>query len=79
VIGVIAIISAQILRASVEGPLDKVKSKPISDIIDTTAQVGPAAVLFMLALAALYKFNNKYTALLLVVIGAVAGQFIFVA
>jgi len=32
----------------------------------------------MLALAILYKFNSKYTALLLVITGAVAGQFLFV-
>jgi hypothetical protein len=43
-----------------------------------TAQVGLAAVLYMLALAALYKFTSKYTALLLVIIGAVAGQLLFV-
>ncbi|EXK27477.1 hypothetical protein FOMG_16025 [Fusarium oxysporum f. sp. melonis 26406] len=78
VIGVIAIIAAQILKASIMGSLEKVKDKPIGDVIDTTAQVGPAAVLYMLALAVLYKFTNKYTALLLVIMGAVAGQFLFV-
>ncbi|RYP59366.1 hypothetical protein DL771_010905 [Monosporascus sp. 5C6A] len=78
VIGVIAIIAAQILKASIEGPLDKVKDRPIGEVIDTTAQVGPAAVLYILALAVLYKFTNKYTALLLVIMGAVAGQFLFV-
>ncbi|CAH0020235.1 unnamed protein product [Clonostachys rhizophaga] len=78
VIGVIAIIAAQILKVSIEGALEKVKDKPVGEMIDTTAQVGPAAVLYMLALVVLYKFTNKYTALLLVIIGAVAGQFIFV-
>uniref|UniRef100_A0A0D2YF08 Chromate transport protein n=1 Tax=Fusarium oxysporum (strain Fo5176) TaxID=660025 RepID=A0A0D2YF08_FUSOF len=78
VIGVIAIIAAQILKASIVGSLERVKDKPIGDVIDTTAQVGPAAVLYMLALAVLYKFTNKYTALLLVIMGAVAGQFLFV-
>lgn len=43
-----------------------------------TAQAGPAAVLYLLALAALYKFTNIYTALLLVIFGAVAGRFLFV-
>jgi hypothetical protein len=37
-----------------------------------------AAVLYVVTLAALYKFTNKYTPLLLVVIGAIAGQFLFV-
>ncbi|OAQ58676.2 chromate transport protein [Pochonia chlamydosporia 170] len=78
VIGVIAIIAAQILRASIEGSLDKVKNKPVDEMIVTTAQVGPAAVLYMLALGVLYKFTNKYTPLLLVIMGAVAGQFLFV-
>ncbi|EXA29636.1 hypothetical protein FOVG_18880 [Fusarium oxysporum f. sp. pisi HDV247] len=78
VIGVIAIIAAQILKASIVGSLERVKDKPIGEVIDTTAQVGPAAVLYMLALAVLYKFTNKYTALLLVIMGAVAGQFLFV-
>ncbi|OAQ62572.1 chromate transport protein [Purpureocillium lilacinum] len=79
VIGVIAIIAAQILKASIEGSLDKVKAKPVDEVMSKTAQVGPAAVLYMLALAVLYKFTNKYTALLLVIMGAVAGQFLFVA
>ncbi|KAF4334992.1 chromate transporter [Fusarium beomiforme] len=78
VIGVIAIIAAQILKASIVGSLERVKGKPIDEVIDTTSQVGPAAVLYMLALAVLYKFTNKYTALLLVIMGAVAGQFLFV-
>jgi len=68
----------QILRASVEGSLDKVKNEPIGEVINATVQVGPAAVLYMLALAALYKFTNKYTALLLVIMGAVSGQFLFI-
>lgn len=68
----------QILKASIEGPLDRVKDKPLGEAIGAIAQVGPAAVLYLLALAALYKFTNKYTALLLVIMGAVTGQFLFV-
>ncbi|KAH6983810.1 chromate transporter [Ilyonectria destructans] len=78
VIGVIAVIAAQILKASVEGPIDRIKDKPVTEAITLTAQVGPAAVLYILALAVLYKFTNKYAALLLVIFGAVAGQFVFV-
>lgn len=78
VIGVIAVIAAQILKASVEGSVDRVKDKPLAEAITATAQVGPAAVLYILALVVLYKFTNKYTALLLVIVGAVTGQFIFV-
>jgi hypothetical protein len=77
VIGVIAVIAMQILKASVEGSLDRVEGKPLGEAIAATAQVGPAAVLYVLALVVLYKFTNKYTSLLLVIMGAVAGQFLF--
>jgi len=72
------VIAAQILKASVEGTLDRVKEKTLNEAVSATAEVGPAAVLYVLALAVLYKFTNKYTALFLVIAGAVAGQFIFV-
>jgi len=80
VIGVIAVIAVQILKASVEGTLDRVKGKDVENaqVLTAVAQVGPAAVLYLLALVALYKFTNKYTALMLVIMGAVAGQFLFV-
>lgn len=78
VIRVIAVIAAQILKASVEGSIDRIKDKPVTEAITLTAQVGPAAVLYILALAVLYKFTNKYAALLLVIFSAVASQFIFV-
>ncbi|EFQ97359.1 chromate transporter [Nannizzia gypsea CBS 118893] len=78
VIGVIAVIAAQLLKACVEGSVDRIKGKPMDEVVGAVAQVGPAAVLYVLALGALYKFSNKYTALLLVIIGAVAGQFLFV-
>lgn len=37
-----------------------------------------AAVLYLLAIGALYMFVNKYTPLLLVIMGAITGQFLFV-
>jgi hypothetical protein len=69
VIGVIAVIAAQILDASVHGD-----PKTLSE----AANSGPAALLYMLALAVLYKFTNKYTPLVLLACGAIAGQFLFV-
>jgi chromate transport protein ChrA len=72
VIGVIAIIACDILKASVEGTGD------VTGDLEKVIQVGSAAVIYIIALAVLYKFNNKWTALLLVGFGAVAGQFIFV-
>jgi chromate transport protein ChrA len=78
VVGVIAIIAAQILKSSVQGPVGKAETDPISVAYDRISQGGPAAVLY-LALAVLYKFRNKYTALLLLISGAIAGQFIFIS
>jgi hypothetical protein len=36
------------------------------------------AVIYMLALSVLYKFTHKYTASLLLLVGALAGQFHFI-
>jgi hypothetical protein len=76
-VGVIAIIAAQILKSSVEGPTLKTGTDP-AVAYERIVQTGPAAVMYLLTLTVLYKFTNKYTALLLLVAGAVAGQFIFV-
>ena len=78
VVGVIAIIAAQILKSSVEGGRSPRADETTDQAYDRISQVGPAAVLYLLGLAVLYKFNNKYTAVLLLIAGAVAGQFIFI-
>ncbi|KAJ6141685.1 hypothetical protein N7497_010784 [Penicillium chrysogenum] len=75
-IGVIAIIALQMLHSSLE----------VSDSMTTAAlpqnvmnvESALAAVLYVVALAGLYKFTNKYTPLLLIAVGAIAGQFLFV-
>jgi hypothetical protein len=77
-VGVIAIISFQILKSSVQGADRDFQIKPVEVAISKAAESGPAAVIYMIALATLYKFNNKWIAVLLVAFGAVAGQFIFV-
>ena len=68
-IGVIAIIAVQILDASVKG-----EPKTLLG----AANSGPAAVLYILALAIMYKLTNKWTLLVLLACGAIAGQFLFV-
>ncbi|EFE38238.1 hypothetical protein TRV_07109 [Trichophyton verrucosum HKI 0517] len=78
VIGVIAIIAFQILKSSVRGGEHDFQLKPVERSISKAADSGPAAVLYLLALGILYKSNNKWVPLLLVVFGSVAGQFIFV-
>ncbi|KAL9104806.1 MAG: hypothetical protein Q9163_000304 [Psora crenata] len=78
VIGVIAVISFQILRASIQGTERDAQTKPVELAIAKAAQSGTAAVLFTIALAILYKFTNKWATITLVVSGAVAGQFLFI-
>jgi chromate transport protein ChrA len=72
VIGIIAVIAAQILKASIQGTEGENPS------INKVAQTGSAAVLYLLAFVSLYKLTSKYAALLIIIFGAVAGQFIFV-
>lgn len=49
----------------------------MGDLESKSAQSGIAAVVFTVALAVLYKFTNKWTPIVLVAAGAVAGQFLF--
>lgn len=79
-IGVIAIIAAQILKSSIEGALETgaPDAESVRKSIAQLQQSAPAAILCCVGLATLDRFNNKYTAVLLLITGAVAGQFIFV-
>ena len=61
-----------------EGSVRKGEEGSINLVLQRVSQSAPAAVLYILALAALYKFTNKWTALVLLASGAVAGQFLFV-
>ena len=78
VVGVIAIIAAQILKSSVEGSASHRADETVTQAYAQISQVGPAAVLYLIGLAVLYRFTNKYTVVLLLLAGAVAGQFIFI-
>jgi hypothetical protein len=73
---VIAIIALQTLHSSLEVSDSMTAAALPQNVIN--AESASASVLYVVALAALYKFTNKYTPLLLVAIGAVAGQFLFV-
>lgn len=68
-IGVIGIIAAQLLQSSVHGA---------PQTLDQAANSGVAAVLYLVALGVLYNFTNRFTPLLLLASGAIAGQFLFV-
>jgi hypothetical protein len=73
---VIAIIALQTLHSSLEVSGSMTAAALPDNVIN--AGSASAAVLYVVALAALYKFTNKYTPLLLVAVGAIAGQFLFV-
>lgn len=78
VIGVIAVISFQIMKSSIQGTERDFLAKPVEVAISKAAQSGIAAVLFCVSLVIMYKFTNKWTVIVLVVSGAVAGQFLFI-
>ncbi|KAG8812978.1 hypothetical protein FRC17_001727 [Serendipita sp. 399] len=79
VVGVIAIVAFQLLSASINSSYSTPQQNQTQQQLQQRAgHDALAAVIFMLALAVLYKFTNKYTILVLVFLGAVAGQFLFV-
>ena len=76
VVGVVAVVATDLLKASVDSP-GFVANPSVEDRLKNISENSIAAVLYMLTLSALYKFTNKYTAIILVVVGAIAGQYLF--
>lgn len=66
VVGVIAIITIDILKASV-GSLGHTKLVTPENYLTITTQDAVSAVLYIVALAVLYKFMHKYTVIFLFV------------
>lgn len=62
-IGVVAVVALQILRAAIEG--------------GKSSDGAMAAVLYVVSLGVLFKYESKYTAVLMILSGAVVGQFLF--
>ena len=77
VIGLIAITAAQFLKSSIEGSSLRVGKDAINVALEKVSQSGVAAVVCIVTLAVLYKFTGKFTTLLLIATGALAGQFLF--
>jgi uncharacterized membrane protein YqgA involved in biofilm formation len=76
VVGVVAIVAADLLEASVNFP--GFNDRPsMEERLDNISKNALAAVVYMVTLAALYKFTNKYTAIILVIVGALVGQYLF--
>jgi len=74
---VIAIVAIDILRASV-GNTGRKQPSTIEGGLTIASQDAVAAVLYVVTLAILYKFTHKYAVIVLVLGGALAGQFLFV-
>ena len=60
------------------GSTGRTKPTTVDGAVVVTSHDAVAAVLYLLALSALYRFTHKYTSIVLVLSGALAGQFLFV-
>jgi hypothetical protein len=74
---VIAIVAVDILRASV-GNKGRTPPSTVEGGLTIAANDAVAAVLYAVTLAALYNFTHKYAIIVMVLCGALAGQFLFV-
>jgi hypothetical protein len=77
VVGVIAIVAIDILGASV-GFTGHTAPTTFQEAMLVAAQDAISAVIYIVTLAVLYRFTHKYTAIILVLCGALGGQFLFV-
>ena len=73
----IAIVAIDILKAGV-GFQGYTTPTTVAAASEIAAGDAVSAVIYMLALSVLYKFTHKYTAILLLLVGALAGQFLFI-
>jgi len=60
------------------GTTGRIKPTTVDGVLVVASHDAIAAVLYLLALSVLYKFTHKYTSILLILCGALAGQFLFV-
>ncbi|KAF2477485.1 chromate transporter [Lindgomyces ingoldianus] len=78
VIGVIAVIAFQILKPAIEGSMESFSIVPTEHAIQKASESGIAAVLYAVSLGVLYKFSGKWVVVVMVVVAAVSGQFLFI-
>lgn len=60
------------------GSMGRIKPTTLDGVLFIASENANSAVLYLVALAVLYKFTHKYTAIVLVLCGGLAGQFLFV-
>ncbi|RPA98347.1 chromate transporter [Choiromyces venosus 120613-1] len=85
VVGVIAVIAVEILKSAVGGrnngdfeDANAAVKEDMKVVLKESVMAATAAVLYIVGLAVLYRFLNKWTPLLLLAAGAIAGQFLFI-
>jgi chromate transport protein ChrA len=78
VVGIIAVTALDLLKFSITNVAILNKLSPDKLTLVAAQHSSVAAVLYVLSLAALYSFRKSYVPLLLVIFGAIAGQFLFV-
>ncbi|RGB27158.1 chromate transporter-domain-containing protein [Rhizophagus diaphanus] len=78
VVGIIAVTALDLLKFSISNVAILKKLSPDKLTLVAAQHSSVAAVLYVLSLAALYSFKRSQTSLLLVIFGAIAGQFLFV-
>lgn len=78
IVGLIAPTALDLLKSSITMSSAINEPDEIRRNIIAAQRGAMAAVLYILTLAALYSFKHRMLALLLVIMGAIAGQFLFV-
>jgi len=58
--------------------MGRIKATTVDGVLIIATHDAIAAVLYLIALAVLYRFTHKYSVIVLVVCTALAGQFLFV-
>jgi hypothetical protein len=77
VVGVIAVVAIDILKDGVASQRHTMPST-VQESVVLSGQYALAAVIYVIALVVLYKFTHRFTAMFLVLGGALAGQFLFI-
>ncbi|CAG8623243.1 5553_t:CDS:2 [Funneliformis mosseae] len=78
VVGLIAVTALDLLKSSITTSTVLINISDDEKPIISAQHNSIAAVVYMISLAALYSFKTPYLPLLLVIFGAIAGQFLFV-
>ncbi|KAI8607743.1 chromate transporter-domain-containing protein, partial [Chytriomyces sp. MP71] len=77
VVGIIAVTALQLFRSAMQSAMTSAPGEPALDIQTACVNVVSSLMLYFVSLAAMYAFQDKSMNVVVVVIGAIAGQFLF--